>query len=167
MDLSSDPTIEVRLAVSPEVDRQALSAAFLDEGVHVASVSDFVVKAWEADAGRYFVTLIVNQTPANLVGMAEGAAARVGVQKIRKVMERFKKDRPEVKAELSVEEGPIGRSYVFPDDPEELHLAHEAVLEDIAASTPPYEKFWRHDHGWVTAEEGWRLDGYKGPLRDR
>jgi hypothetical protein len=166
MELSDADLATVELTAAGGIDA-VLLAVFADEGIEVDGVWGEMKKSLggvEPVVAHYIVSLLL-QAENNAVAAAEGAGAMLVLQKVGKAIRRMKERRPDVAAEVTVRREALVSpkrlfNYVMPEDPDELRLALEALPDDIAKSTPPVEKWWRYDHGWITAEEGWRLDGY-------
>ena len=154
--------------------QDALQDAFTAEGFDVGDVGGFATKSLPGtlslEVARFFIE-ISRRFENNAEAALEGAAFLAVLQKVGRAIKRFWNRHPGVTGELSVctessdgDETTGEQRYVLPTDPEELRLAIEALPQDMARTTGPSEKWWRHDHGWLTAEEGWRLDGYEGNL---
>jgi hypothetical protein len=155
-------SLKIEITVSVRVDTEELCNIFEDEGVHVDGVREFIAKSVVSnEVVRYLVHVAVI-SPDNLWSAAEGAGLVWLLQRLNRAIIRHRNVHPDVATELSIDAAGLTRrrNYLMPEDPEQLKLATEAVAEDMRRSTPPYEKWWRRDHGWLTAEEGWQLDGY-------
>ena len=111
--------------------------------------------------------VVIRHVEKNADSAVKGAAVLAALKKAARAIRRFKDRHPNSDGELSTsevsqpeEEPKRCLNYVLPSDLVELTLALEALPADIVRTSPPPEKWWRHGHGWITAEEGWRLDGY-------
>jgi hypothetical protein len=166
MEFSDVDLATVELTATGDIDVSLLLTVFADEGLEIDGVWGEMQKSIgvEPVVAHYIVSLLL-QAENNAVAAVEGAGAMLLLQRVGKAVKRMKERRPEAAAEITVRRDVDGSpkrlfNYVLPEDPDELRLALDALPDDIAKSTPPVEKWWRHDHGWITAEEGWRLDGY-------
>lgn len=148
--------------------QDAVQDAFTAEGFEVGAVGGFATKSVpgisQLELARFFID-IGRHFESNAEAALEGAGLVAILRAIGRAVRRLWDKHPGVAGELSLhterlDEAGAELRYVLPTDPEELILALEALPEDVSRATGPCEKRWRHDQGWLTAEEGWRLDGY-------
>lgn len=164
MELSDAESATVELTAAGDIDA-VLLAVFADEGIKVDGVGGEVKKSTGIEPVAHYIVSLLLQGENNTVAAVEGAGVMFLLQRVGRAVRHMKQYRPGAAAEVTVKRDVDGSpkplfNYVMPQDPDELQLALDAVPGDIAKSTPPVEKWWRHGDGWVTAEEGWRLDGY-------
>jgi hypothetical protein len=158
METPVDTVVAVELTTSGDID-EVLLAAFAEEGVEIRNVSTALVQPATIDpALAHYVIHFLLQGSTNIWATFEGALGMALYQKVSRAVRKVKERRSDASAELSFGQPPL--RYVVPDDPAERQLALDAVPDDLRTSTPPSTKWWRHGHGWLTAEEGRHLDGY-------
>jgi hypothetical protein len=160
--------ISIELAATPGDAAEDLRAAFVDEGFEVGEVGGFIGKAVHPDSLHYFVDVIIRHLGGNADAAIESAATLAVLNKVVRVraIKRVKVRHPNSDGEVSTSEVSPPEdepkrclNYVLPTDAVELALALEALPADVLRTNPPAEKWWRPGHGWITTEEGWRLDG--------